>query len=131
MKILSGLAVAALVWFVALIAYSPNVDYREFETECESVAAAADGGGWLLEYNGGPIRTEVVDGESTVDELQDQAEESGITDHFFVQRQLDGDCTDRRAGVLLWSMVAGGLFVLCASSAVAVGTRRPREPAPA
>lgn len=128
-RALSALALAFAVWFVYLVTHSPHLDYgagadEEFETACRSIVAP--GGGYFLGPNGGAIKTKVVAGQDVVDALEDQVAEKGVVDLYFVQRQLDADCADRKTTVLMWSQVAGAGFVLSAGGAVVAAGRSRR-----
>lgn len=133
MKIFGGLALGALLWLIVLVFfYSPNIEYGgagntyDFETECEPIMAA-DGQSGFMGASGGVIETDVVRGEGKVEGLQDRAEEMGVQDRYFVQRQLDADCADRRARVLVWSQLAGMAFVICAVLAISRARRETQE----
>lgn len=123
--VLGLVAGVSLVLMIVLLYHRPNIEYRHdaFEIECRSIAA---GGGprVFLDATSGPRYSVVVKGENVVDDLIEEARERGVADAYFVQRQLDVDCIDRRARVLMWVQIAGIIFVLSLAGALWSGRRR-------
>jgi len=120
--VLAIVGLAAAIVFVYLVNFSPRVSV-DMETnstvviECDPIGAAFSSF-WVLISNGGAIDASVVQGQDAVDRKQRMWTQEGIKDPFFVQRELDRGCTNRRTAIGTMASLPGALAVTLLSLAI-------------
>jgi hypothetical protein len=129
LAVLTLVGVALLCW---LMLAEPHIRYDDegFETRCNSLVAASSDG-WLFDAGGGPIDAAVVKGEGAKTAKDRDARERGITDPFYIQHSLDGDCQDLRSERAAYVGLLAALTALLLAATIGRFRREGRYPAKA
>lgn len=129
LAVLALIGAALLLW---LLLAEPHIRYSDegFETRCNSLVAASSDG-VLFDAGGGPIDAAVVKGTAAKAEKDKDARDRGITDPWYIQHSLDGDCQDLRSKRAAFVGLLAALTALLLGGAIRRGRFFSRYPAEA